>query len=135
MYGWIAMAKRREPAPSTMQSWWHKAVFAQKGDRCLWPDCHESAVDAHHYVHKRYGMLKYDVDNGVPLCRLHHNEADREYGREILRAFVRVSYFVDMQKRYRCVKDYLVEKGISRAEFLQTTLETLKEIVHEFDSA
>jgi len=58
-----------------------------------------------------------------------HNKADREYGREILRPFVNVSYFVDMQQRYRCVQDYLVEKGISRAEFLQTTLETLKRIV------
>ena len=125
------MAKRREPAPKTLAAWWHKAVFAQKCDRCLWPDCHESAQDAHHYVHKRYGMLKYDVDNGVPLCRYHHDMAGAKVtlGNELLKPFINLSKILDTQAKYRCVKDYTTAQGMSRAEFLQDELETLKRIV------
>ena len=119
----------KAPAPRTLESWWHKAVFVQKGDICMWPTCNRRATDAHHYVHKRYGLLKYDVQNGIPLCRKHHDEADREYGREVLRECVNMSYLVDIQQTWRTVKDYLTKNNLTREEFLRDELMRLKEVV------
>lgn len=50
---------------------WFGAVLLKYGDKC--EVCGEQAVQAHHFFPKSlYPALRYDIDNGVPLCMKHH---------------------------------------------------------------
>ncbi len=45
---------------------WQQAVFKFWGDKCF---CGQPAYCGHHYYYKgSYGHLRYDIDNGVPIC-------------------------------------------------------------------
>ena len=51
---------------------WKKASFKKWGKRCL--ICNMPADDLHHFIPKSSSlMLKYDVNNAIPLCRKHHD--------------------------------------------------------------
>lgn len=54
-------------------SLWSKAVKERDGHKCRVPSCRRAGVDPHHIISKRYANTKFDVDNGVTLCRLHHD--------------------------------------------------------------
>lgn len=55
---------------------WAKAVRAEYGDRCFHYFCLSPATDTHHIIGKKaHPRLRYDVENGLPMCRAHHNEA------------------------------------------------------------
>ena len=111
----------------TLDRWFRKAVYAKKGTFCLWPDCNKAAQEIHHYVHRRYKVLKWDVENGIPLCLEHHAKADRLEGREVLRDVVDIEYL--RQKDFYNLKEYLATRRMSRDEFRQNELEELKSIV------
>jgi len=50
---------------------WREAVIKKWGFYCEF--CGAPAQDAHHFIVKsRCNNLRYDVLNGVPLCRNHH---------------------------------------------------------------
>lgn len=45
---------------------WQQAVFKKWGDKCV---CNQPAYCGHHFYYKgSYGHLRYDLDNGVPIC-------------------------------------------------------------------
>lgn len=47
--------------------YWKKAVFKKWGDKCL--ICGRPAQVAHHFKPKgSYKMLRFNLDNGIPLC-------------------------------------------------------------------
>ncbi len=64
---------------------WSKAVRERDGGECQWPltfgfglatrcGSGDSRIDPHHIAPKgRRPDLKYDVDNGICLCRTHHD--------------------------------------------------------------
>ena len=53
---------------------WKQAVFKKYGKVCNWPGCRKTEyVQAHHFVGKSNYRLRWDVRNGVPLCRGHHS--------------------------------------------------------------
>lgn len=46
---------------------WSQAVFKKYGKKCI---CGKLATDPHHYIPKgRCSKLRYEVSNGVPLCK------------------------------------------------------------------
>lgn len=56
---------------------WALQVFERDGYRCQWPGgCKsgDSRLDPHHVAERSQRPdLKYDVSNGVTLCRTHHD--------------------------------------------------------------
>lgn len=54
-----------------LEKMWHIAVFMREGNRCI--VCGKPATDAHHIIRRSQSLaLKYDLKNGVPLCRACH---------------------------------------------------------------
>ena len=48
------------------------------GGLCQYGRCIQLCTDAHHIYGKRaYPRLRYDMDNGIALCRVHHEEWHR----------------------------------------------------------
>lgn len=50
---------------------WNLAVTIRWGNLCT--ICNTTAQQNHHYVPRsKNGLLRYEVNNGVPLCQKHH---------------------------------------------------------------
>ena len=123
----------KAPSESTMLKYWRAAVRAKRGNQCIWDGCHNKAEEIHHYVHRRYKLTVYDAENGAPLCKGHHAQADRLYGREIIRGHLNWAHLESISK-FGTVKNSLSATGQTRAEFLHATLARLKEIIREADT-
>jgi len=56
---------------------WAEIVKLRTGGKCEFPNCGKKEphykIDAHHFYSKgRYKHIKFDLDNGIALCCLHH---------------------------------------------------------------
>jgi len=58
---------------------WRKEVLNRDAHRCRVKDCNESnRVIAHHiFEFAAYPDMRYSVDNGITICRKHHNQKHR----------------------------------------------------------
>lgn len=53
---------------------WSQIVRRKNGGKCILPGCKRRQVDPHHIIPRARGkILRWDIDNGVPVCREHHN--------------------------------------------------------------
>lgn len=67
-------ALRAKPDPKMAA--WSKEVLERDGHHCRWPECseHGEHVRGHHINEKSQRPdLKYNVDNGVAMCPVHHD--------------------------------------------------------------
>lgn len=61
---------------------WRIAIVREHGDRCEL--CGAVAVDCHHiYFKSSYPFLRFDISNGIPLCRHCHHILHNE-NRELI---------------------------------------------------
>ena len=51
---------------------WREVIF-YRYPVCAHPRCPKKSFDPHHIVSRNYRKLRTIVENGVGLCRLHHN--------------------------------------------------------------
>lgn len=52
---------------------WREIVFRRAGVKCEYQGCHRLATQPHHVKTKGHtNHLRYDPDNGIALCYLHH---------------------------------------------------------------
>lgn len=55
---------------------WRRKVRKRDGNCCQWPECKESRYQHLHVHHIRSWannvLLRYDPNNGITLCKLHH---------------------------------------------------------------
>ena len=126
--------RKRGYSDSSLQELFRKSVKALRGDTCL--RCVEEGatvkypVEIHHVVHRGYKLLRYDPENGIPLCHMHHQWADTGAGRDWCRSKVDKDY-VDNLQGYGTIKSYLIEQGLSESEWLAMLKERLSAIVKE----
>ena len=69
---------KKKPSAASLHAAWSKQVRERDGYRCQYPACgiYRRENHAHHIANKKQRPdLKYDVDNGVCLCREHHDWA------------------------------------------------------------
>jgi len=126
-------AKRRKRGYSDSQllDLFRKAVKALRGEvslRCIEEGVNERRpVQIHHIVHRGFLLLKYDPENGLPLCAEHHAWADTGAGREWCRSKVDKVY-LDQRQAYGNIKAYFTERGLSRQEWVELVKENLRHI-------
>lgn len=55
-------------------SYWRQACLERAGHKCEYPDCtvHAHQLHAHHLYSRRHVALRYDLDNAICLCAVHH---------------------------------------------------------------
>jgi hypothetical protein len=76
------------------------------------------SLQCHHIVYRRHYLLRWDVRNGVPLTAGSHYAGHHDIGaRRALEEKVNLAYLEDMGRKTK--KDFLMEKGLSDAEFRQ----------------
>lgn len=83
LYDAIMSSSDKKEIERKLSSLWRLAVHAEYGDKCY--VCGGIATDTHHYIKKSQSMnLKYDVDNGIPLCHKCHIEKVHKYDKKAL---------------------------------------------------
>lgn len=57
---------------------WRKAVLARWGNECIFcGNNNTDELEAHHIIPKRHRITRYDVRNGVPVCKPSVRECHR----------------------------------------------------------
>lgn len=53
---------------------WRKQVYKRDNHTCRWPHCNKKTkLNAHHIrTWAHYPGLRFDVNNGITLCKQHH---------------------------------------------------------------
>ena len=65
---------------STLMALWRKAVLVKWGYRdpiARYCDPSGSSLECHHVIKRRYYVLRWDVNNGIPLTIENHRQAER----------------------------------------------------------
>lgn len=54
---------------------WRKIIRKRDGGACQWPKCFKkNSIQVHHILPwSQYPGLRYHIDNGICLCKFHHN--------------------------------------------------------------
>ena len=54
---------------------WRKAVYERDNHKCQWPNCTmKRKINAHHIkTWAGFPGLRFDVNNGITLCKYHHD--------------------------------------------------------------
>ena len=63
---------------------WSHAILARDGYKCQVPGCHHEATDAHHVVHRARMSVRYDLGNGISLCRRCHSMDGNAHEKHVL---------------------------------------------------
>ena len=71
----IAKPKSKRNFESPQYVKWRSAIRRRDGRKCCWPDCKERRFLNTHHIKRwaDYPHLRYDVSNGITLCKKHHN--------------------------------------------------------------
>lgn len=98
--------------------------------KCINPNCDNTATAQHHIVSRSNMLLRYDVQNLIPLCANCHAEIHDKgmYNRGM--DFIdedRKNYLLSM--KYVVFKDYLLQHGITQDEFFEIKKRELLEAI------
>lgn len=65
---------RRPISDAKLLKLWGDRVRERANWRCEYPDCsvHTTQLHPHHFYSRRHAALRYDVENGIALCAVHH---------------------------------------------------------------
>jgi hypothetical protein len=112
----------------TLDKYWRWAIQHKYQGRCA--VCFKPAVDAHHVVKRSQNwFLRWDIENGVALCRECHSQAESLYYLSIILKIVDGRYLEEMEKKYRFKTDVLKDLKMSEAEFKKQKAEELRSYV------
>jgi hypothetical protein len=67
------MKKQRIPTVSKRCfKLWSEIVRKRAGNKCEFCGRKDIKLDSHHIVSRKFAPLRFDLDNGIALCSLHH---------------------------------------------------------------
>ena len=57
---------------------WGQVVKERAGNKCEYPGCsiNYTQLHPHHYFNRKNKSVKYDPDNGICLCHIHHTHGN-----------------------------------------------------------
>lgn len=114
---------QRQPALSTLAKLWRRAVLKKSKNTCA--ICGgvrtDAQLEAHHVIHRsQSGLLKWNVDNGVAVCKGScHSEAHRAWGAVKIAKSLCDIYLNLVELDRQTLKTHLAETGKTRAEWLK----------------
>ena len=111
-----------------IQALWRKAALKKYGEGCI--RCGSHPVQCHHYIYRRVRVLRHAVENAFPLCVECHQMAHTKAGDAWLIDYMgkeRHTYLLSMESV--TLKQYLIDNGVSRNEWLDTAVTRLKDII------
>jgi hypothetical protein len=128
---------------SNLQSMWRKAIIKLFGGRCFFCGSPTSIKEAHHAAQKRNMLLlKHDYRCGILCCKFQHDGnkqfkmschryAETPIGKKLIQDYQEKNGWLEyLHERSRNSKQWLVEHGMTRNEFLLTMYKELKEIIN-----
>jgi len=114
---------------SNLLSLRRKAVHVHFGDCCFFCGQHKSNVplEDHHIVKRKSLLLRYDWRNSILCCKyVCHSYAETPAGKLKIAQYLEKMGFTEyLQERSGVAKQWFVEKGISRTDFLKQVKEDL----------
>ncbi len=128
----------KEYSDNYLNQLWRKAVLILYDNKCFFcgKSINEVELECHHIVKRKTLLLRWDYRNGIPVCKWHrpglqmscHQYADTPAGRNEIYNRVPIvgEYF---NSRLIPFKQWLVDKGITKAEFKNLMYNELKEII------
>jgi len=111
---------------SYLATLWRKACLALYGDRCF--VCGGEVSGVHHIVRRRRRLLRWDVLNGMPLCKSCHEKAHKVNGWERDYLTPEERMYLD-ERALIDIKTWLQRKGLTMDEFEKAEAEELKAII------
>jgi len=68
------MRKSKPITDAKLLQLWGDRVRERADWRCEYPDCsvRTTQLHPHHFYSRRHAAIRYDVDNGICLCPVHH---------------------------------------------------------------
>lgn len=119
------------PSDSTLNKLWRQAVLVKWNytDPLMgYYSPNGEALQCHHVVFRRHYLLRWDVNNGVPLTtESHHAVHHYPDARRMLEDLTDMKYLSAKAKVLK--KDYLQENNMSDAEFRQETKSKLESVI------
>lgn len=109
-----------------------KVVYKKFNHRCFF--CGRVRELQDHHIHKRKNfLLRYDWRNAILLCKYDcHAYAETPEGKH--KIDLHIAPFRDyLQARSGSCKQYFVEHGISRKDFLKSVYDELQEELRSYD--
>lgn len=118
---------------SYMQKHWRQAVL-KKFDNCCYlcgKPIYQVEIECHHIVKRKTWLLRNDHRNGIPVCKYGcHQNAETPWGKHKIDEYLIENNLLEyLQERTGNCKDYLLKKGMSKAEYQAIMLKELKEII------
>lgn len=120
---------KKAPSLSTLSRLWRKAILKKSRNVCIicgkyQPD---HCLEAHHIIHRsQSGLLKWDVRNGVAVCKGRcHQVAGTKWGEKAIAEKIGEVYDILVETSRKTLKEYLFENGKTRAEWLKEQYEKL----------
>ena len=125
---------------SNLNKLWRSAVLVKFGSRCFFCGRHinQTDLEVHHYIKRKNILTRYDWRNGFPVCKYPtewkmscHQFAETPNGRNrIVHHLLIYNFETYLQDRVMPFKQYLVEHGMTRNDFLKTMYDELKGILN-----
>lgn len=114
-----------------IKSWayhlWAALVYKKYRGKCA--KCGSTACDPHHIFPKgSYPHLKYDLDNGIMLCRQHHDDYHFKRDKDVIAAIIRA---VGVQEYTRLTVESKRKVSITNL-FIEKQLKALEKKAEEW---
>lgn len=115
---------------STLNKLWRQALLIIYYNRC--GICgKEVELQCHHIIKRRNKILKYNLLNGIPLCRECHAFAHTGAGRRKVDELQTPENLAYLDKYERMTyKQYKFDNRLSDKEFMQKHYDILKEVIN-----
>lgn len=124
---------------SNLNKLWRSAVLIKHDFRCFFCGRHikQTDLECHHYIHRNNLLTRYDWRNGFPACKYPtewhmscHQYAETPSGKgRIVHHLLIYNLEHHLQERTMQSKQWFVERGITKNDFLQSMYDELKAII------
>lgn len=112
-----------------------QAVHKHFSDCCFFCGKHksQSPLEDHHIVKRKAVLLRYDWRNSILVCKYGcHSYAETPTGKSKIDQYLKDSGFLEyLQARVGSCKQWFVEHGITRKDFLKQMYDDLKTKLEE----
>ena len=112
-----------------------QVVLANFNDCCFFCGKHKFNVplEDHHLIKRKNLLLRYDWRNGIPVCKYNcHSYAETPTGKAKISDYLRNADLLNyLQERSGQAKQWFVEHGITKNDFLKQMYDDLQAKIEE----